>query len=35
MATQLTDKSFGALKIFKGKAVALETQAEFLLQREK
>jgi geranylgeranyl diphosphate synthase type II len=35
IATQLTDKAFGALKIFKGKAVALEALAEFLLKREK
>jgi geranylgeranyl diphosphate synthase, type II len=35
IAEQLTDKAFAALKIFKGKAVALEALAEFLLKREK
>jgi len=35
VATQLTDKAFAALKIFKGKAVALEALAEYLLKREK
>ncbi|HUZ06691.1 MAG TPA: farnesyl diphosphate synthase [Candidatus Paceibacterota bacterium] len=35
IAAQLTDKAFGALNIFKGKAVALEALAEFLLKREK
>ena len=35
IATQLTDKAFAALKIFKGRAVALEALAEFLLKREK
>jgi geranylgeranyl diphosphate synthase type II len=35
IAAQLTAKSFAALKIFKGKAVALEALAEFLLKREK
>ena len=35
IAAQLTDKAFGALKIFKGKAVALEALAEYLLKRDK
>jgi geranylgeranyl diphosphate synthase type II len=35
IAAQLTDKAFAALKIFKGKAVALEALAEFLLKRDK
>ncbi|HEY5041623.1 MAG TPA: farnesyl diphosphate synthase [Verrucomicrobiae bacterium] len=35
IAAQLTAKAFAALKIFKGKAVALEALAEFLLKREK
>ena len=35
IAEQLTSKAFAALKIFKGKAVALEALAEFLLQRDK
>jgi len=35
IATQLTDKAFASLKIFKGKAVALEALAEFLLKRNK
>jgi geranylgeranyl diphosphate synthase, type II len=35
IAGQLTDKAFAALKIFKGKAVALEALAAFLLQRDK
>ena len=35
VAEQLTDKAFAALKIFKGKAVALEALAEFLLKRDK
>lgn len=35
IATQLTDKAFASLKIFKGKAVALEALAEYLLKREK
>jgi geranylgeranyl diphosphate synthase type II len=35
IAEQLTDKAFAALKIFKGKAVALEALAEFLLKRDK
>jgi geranylgeranyl diphosphate synthase type II len=35
IATQLTAKAFAALKIFKGKAVALEALAEFLLKRDK
>ena len=35
IAEQLTDKAFASLKIFKGKAVALEALAEFLLKRDK
>jgi geranylgeranyl diphosphate synthase type II len=35
IATQLTDKAFAALKTFKGKAVALEALAEYLLKRDK
>jgi len=35
IATQLTDKAFASLKIFKGKAVALEALAEFLLKRDR
>jgi geranylgeranyl diphosphate synthase, type II len=35
IAAQLTAKAFAALKIFKGKAIALEALAEFLLKREK
>ena len=34
IAAQLTDKAFAALKIFKGKALALEALAEYLLKRE-
>ncbi|MGH7950648.1 MAG: polyprenyl synthetase family protein [Limisphaerales bacterium] len=35
IAAQLTDKAFAALKIFKGRAVALEALAEFLLKRDR
>jgi geranylgeranyl diphosphate synthase type II len=35
IAAQLTDKAFAALKTFKGRAVALEALAEFLLKRDK
>src|SRR5215469_15196398 len=35
IAGKLTDKAFAALKVFKGKAAALETLAEFLLKRDK
>ncbi len=35
IAEQLTAKAFASLKIFKGKAFALEALAEFLLKREK
>jgi len=35
IATRLTDKAFAALKTFKGKAVALEALAGFLLKRDK
>jgi geranylgeranyl diphosphate synthase type II len=35
IALELTHKAFGALKIFKGKAAALEALATYLLQREK
>ena len=34
IATELTDNAFAALRIFKGRAVALEALAEFLLNRE-
>ena len=35
IAAQLTDKAFAALKIFKGKATALETLADYLLKRDR
>ncbi len=35
IAAQLTDQAFAALKIFKGRAVALEALAEFLLKRDR
>jgi len=35
IAAQLTDKAFAALKPFKGKAVALEAIAEYLLKRDR
>ena len=35
IAEELTTKAFAALKIFKGKAVALEALAEFLLKRDR
>ncbi len=35
IAGQLTNHAFAALKIFKGKAVALEALAEFLLKRDR
>lgn len=35
IAAKLTDKAFAALKTFKGRAVALESLAQYLLQREK
>ncbi len=35
IAAQLTDKAFAALKMFKGRAVALEALAEYLLKRDK
>jgi geranylgeranyl diphosphate synthase type II len=35
IAQQLTDKAFAALKIFRGKAPALEALAEFLLRRDR
>ena len=35
IAQQLTDRSFDALKIFRGKAVVLEALAEFLLRRDR
>jgi len=35
IAAQLTAKAFAALDIFKGKAVALEALAEYLLQRDR
>lgn len=34
IAQQLTDKAFGALKVFRGKAQALEALAEYLLKRQ-
>ena len=35
IAAQLTARAFAALKIFKGKAIALEALAEFLLKRDR
>ncbi len=35
LASQLTQRAFAALKIFKGKAVALEALAEYLLRRDR
>jgi geranylgeranyl diphosphate synthase, type II len=35
IATQLTDKAFAALHLFKGQAIALEALAEFLLKRDR
>ena len=35
IATELTNKAFAALKLFKGKATALEAMAEYLLKRDK
>jgi geranylgeranyl diphosphate synthase, type II len=35
IARQLTDRAFGALKIFRGKAAALEALAMYLLQRDR
>ena len=35
IAGQLTQRAFAALKIFQGRAVALEALAEFLLQRDR
>lgn len=35
IAAQLTDKAFAALKPFKGRAVALEALADFLLKRDR
>jgi len=35
IAEHLTAKAFAALKVFKGKAVALEALAEFLLKRDR
>jgi geranylgeranyl diphosphate synthase type II len=35
IARQLTDKAFAALELFKGRAVALEALAKFLLQRDR
>ena len=35
LAKQLTDRAFAALKIFKGKAVALEALADYLLRRDR
>lgn len=35
IAARLTEKAFGALKTFRGRAVALEALAEFLLKRDR
>jgi geranylgeranyl diphosphate synthase type II len=35
IAAELTGKAFAALKIFQGRAVALEALAEFLLKRDR
>ena len=35
IAVQLTDRAFAALKVFKGKAQALEALANFLLNRNR
>jgi len=35
IAEELTTNAFAALKIFKGRAVALEALAEFLLKRDR
>jgi geranylgeranyl diphosphate synthase type II len=35
IAKQLTDRAFSSLKVFKGRAVALEALAEYLLKRDK
>ena len=35
LAENLTAKAFAALKIFRGRAVALEALAEFLLKRDR
>jgi geranylgeranyl diphosphate synthase, type II len=35
IAKELTDRAFASLKVFKGKAVALEALAEYLLKRDK
>ena len=35
IASKLTDKAFAALKTFKGRAVALEALAQYLLQRDR
>ena len=35
IAQQLTDRAFQALTVFKGKAVALEALAEYLLKRDR
>ena len=35
IAEQLTQRAFDSLKMFKGKAVALEALAEFLLRRDR
>ena len=35
IAEQLTQRAFASLKVFKGKAVALEALAEFLLRRDR
>jgi geranylgeranyl pyrophosphate synthase len=35
IAAELTQRAFASLKLFKGKAVALEALAEFLLKRDR
>ena len=35
IATQLTDRAFASLKIFKGRATALEAMADYLLKRDR
>jgi geranylgeranyl diphosphate synthase type II len=35
IAAELTDRAFAALEVFKGKAVALEALAEYLLRRDR
>jgi geranylgeranyl pyrophosphate synthase len=35
LAAQLTDKAFASLRVFKGKAAALEALAGYLLKRDR